>query len=162
MTPQTAANRSNRIEKRMDTESFQKLPQSHSAIQTLSPALHHIRAGPVTGNLLTAPGATVYTRPTLPGSLTRCAVEFYRREVNAMAIDEATAGQIRSIIAERLDRKLEEITDEASFVDDLGADSLDLTELLMALEEEFNIEIDDEANAIETVGDAIKYIGGKL
>jgi len=79
-----------------------------------------------------------------------------------MAIDEATAGQIRSIIAERLDRKLEEITDEASFVDDLGADSLDLTELLMALEEEFNIEIDDEANAIETVGDAIKYIGGKL
>jgi acyl carrier protein len=47
-------------------------------------------------------------------------------------------------------------------VDDLGADSLDLTELLMALEEEFNIEIDDEANAIESVGDAIKYIQNKL
>jgi len=128
----------------------------------MSPALHHIRDGAVTGNLLTAPVRAVYTLPTLPSGLTRRAAKFYRREVNAMAIDETTAGQIRSIIAERLDRKLEEITDDASFVDDLGADSLDLTELLMALEEEFNIEIDDEANAIETVGDAIKYIGGKL
>jgi acyl carrier protein len=54
------------------------------------------------------------------------------------------------------------VTDNARFVDDLGADSLDQTELLMALEEEFNIEIDDEANSIETVGDAIRYIQSKL
>ena len=79
-----------------------------------------------------------------------------------MAIDENTVQTIRNIIAERLDRKIEEITDHARFVDDLGADSLDLTELLMALEEEFNIEIDDEANSIETVGDAIKYIQSKM
>lgn len=79
-----------------------------------------------------------------------------------MAIDESTVQTIRNIIAERLDRKIEEITDNARFVDDLGADSLDLTELLMALEEEFNIEIDDEANSIETVGDAIKYIQSKM
>ena len=79
-----------------------------------------------------------------------------------MAIDENTVQTIRNIIAERLDRKIEEITDHARFVDDLGADSLDLTELLMALEEEFNIEIDDEANSIATVGDAIKYIQSKM
>ena len=79
-----------------------------------------------------------------------------------MAMDDKTVEKIREIIAERLDRKIEEITDNARFVDDLGADSLDLTELLMALEEEFNIEIDDEANAIESVGDAIKYIQNKL
>jgi acyl carrier protein len=79
-----------------------------------------------------------------------------------MAMDDKTVDKIREIIAERLDRKIEEITDNARFVDDLGADSLDLTELLMALEEEFNIEIDDEANAIESVGDAIKYIQNKL
>lgn len=75
---------------------------------------------------------------------------------------EEAAVKIREMIAERLDRKLEEVTDEARFIDDLGADSLDQTELLMALEEEFNIEIDDDANQIETVGDAIKYIQSKL
>lgn len=75
-----------------------------------------------------------------------------------MGTNSSTAEQIKLIISERLDRKLEEITDKASFVDDLGADSLDLTELLMALEEEFNIDIDDDANQIETVADAIQYI----
>lgn len=79
-----------------------------------------------------------------------------------MAIDTDLKEKIRQIIAERLDRKLEEVTDNARFVDDLGADSLDQTELLMALEEEFNIEIDDDANEIDTVGDAIKYIESKL
>ncbi|HPO16376.1 MAG TPA: acyl carrier protein [Candidatus Hydrogenedentes bacterium] len=79
-----------------------------------------------------------------------------------MAIDTDLKEKIRQIIAERLDRKLEEVTDDARFVDDLGADSLDQTELLMALEEEFNIEIDDDANEIDTVGDAIKYIESKL
>lgn len=72
------------------------------------------------------------------------------------------AQTIRNIIAERLDRKPEELTDGAKFVDDLGADSLDQTELLMALEEEFNVEIDDDANSIVTVGDAIEYIKSKM
>ncbi len=79
-----------------------------------------------------------------------------------MAIDADLKDKIKKIIAERLDRKIEEVTDDARFVDDLGADSLDITELLMALEEEFNIEIDDEANEIDTVGDAIKYIDSKM
>jgi len=61
-----------------------------------------------------------------------------------------------------LDRKPEEVKNEASFIEDLGADSLDLTELLMALEEEYQIDIDDEANEIQTVGDAVKYIEDKI
>ncbi|GMV99625.1 MAG: acyl carrier protein [Candidatus Hydrogenedentota bacterium] len=69
---------------------------------------------------------------------------------------------VRKIIVEKLDRKAEEVTMEAKFIEDLGADSLDVTELLMALEEEYNIDIDDEANEIQTVGDAVRYIAGKL
>ena len=69
---------------------------------------------------------------------------------------------VKRIVIEKLDRKSDEVTVSAKFIDDLGADSLDLTELLMALEEEFNIDIDDEANSIETVGDAINYIKAKL
>ena len=72
------------------------------------------------------------------------------------------ADQIKEIVVERLDRKPEEVTMEARFIDDLGADSLDITELLMALEEEFDIEIDDEANQIETLADAVRYIEAKL
>jgi len=69
---------------------------------------------------------------------------------------------VHRIVAERLDRKPEEVKDEARFIEDLGADSLDLTELLMALEEEYQIDIDDEANEIQTVGDAVKYIQSKV
>jgi acyl carrier protein len=69
---------------------------------------------------------------------------------------------VKRIVVEKLDRKEDEVTLEARFIDDLGADSLDLTELLMALEEEFNIDIDDEANEIQTVSDAVDYIKGKL
>ena len=72
------------------------------------------------------------------------------------------AEKIHAIVAERLDRKPDEVVEGASFIDDLGADSLDQTELLMALEEEFDVEIDDDANQIETVGDAVKYIQSKL
>jgi acyl carrier protein len=69
---------------------------------------------------------------------------------------------VKRIVVERLDRKPEEVTLTAKFIEDLGADSLDQTELLMALEEEFNIDIDDDANKIETVADAVKYIEAKL
>jgi len=79
-----------------------------------------------------------------------------------MAGDVNVEETVKKIVCERLDKKPEEVTDEARFIEDLGADSLDLTELLMALEEEFNIDIDDEANQIETVADAIKYIKSKL
>lgn len=69
---------------------------------------------------------------------------------------------VKRIVVERLSKEPDEVTSEAHFIDDLGADSLDLTELLMALEEEFNIDIDDEANTIETVADAVKYIKVKV
>ena len=76
---------------------------------------------------------------------------------------EAVADRVRAIIAEQLGVKLEEVTDAASFVEDLGADSLDTVELVMALEEEFGIEIPDEdAEKMASVGDAIKYIESKI
>ena len=75
---------------------------------------------------------------------------------------EAVASRVRAIIAEQLGVKLEEVTDAASFIEDLGADSLDTVELVMALEEEFGIEIPDEdAEKMTTVGDALKYVQEK-
>lgn len=74
----------------------------------------------------------------------------------------AVADKIKGIIAEQLGVKPEEVTPEASFIDDLGADSLDTVELVMALEEEFGIEIPDEdAEKMTNVGEAIKYIEEK-
>ncbi len=70
--------------------------------------------------------------------------------------------KIKAIVSEQLDVAQDEVTPEASFVDDLGADSLDLTELIMAMEDEFDLEIDDEeAQKLRTVQDAIKYIEAK-
>ena len=70
--------------------------------------------------------------------------------------------KVKSIIAEQLGVKVEEVTDTASFVDDLGADSLDTVELVMALEEEFGIEIPDEdAEKMTNVGEAIRYLEEK-
>lgn len=76
--------------------------------------------------------------------------------------DQNVAEKVTSIVVERLSKEPEEVTLDAHFIDDLGADSLDITELLMTLEEEFNIDIDDEANQIETVGDAVKYIESRI
>jgi acyl carrier protein len=71
----------------------------------------------------------------------------------------AVADKVKSIIVEQLGVDEEEVTADASFVDDLGADSLDTVELVMAFEEEFGIEIpDDAAESIVTVGDAVKFI----
>ncbi|MCH8204430.1 MAG: acyl carrier protein [Candidatus Hydrogenedentes bacterium] len=76
--------------------------------------------------------------------------------------EESVEKKVKMIVMERLSKTSDEVTLEASFIDDLGADSLDQTELLMALEEEFNVDIDDEANTIETVGDAVTYIAAKV
>ena len=71
----------------------------------------------------------------------------------------SVADKVKSIIVEQLGVDEEEVTPDASFVDDLGADSLDVVELVMAFEEEFGVEIpDDAAEKITTVGDAISYI----
>jgi acyl carrier protein len=80
----------------------------------------------------------------------------FQNKETIMAVD---TDKVRQIVADQLGVDVDEVTPEASFVDDLGADSLDTVELVMALEEEFGIEIpDEEAEKISTVADAIKYI----
>ena len=72
------------------------------------------------------------------------------------------AGKVKKIVADHLGIDESKVTEEASFIDDLGADSLDTVELVMAFEEEFGSEISDsEAEKILTVGDAIKFIENK-
>jgi acyl carrier protein len=67
--------------------------------------------------------------------------------------------RVKKIVVDNLDVEADKVAESASFIDDLGADSLDLVELVMAFEEEFNIEIPDEIQEnIRTVGDAVKHI----
>lgn len=77
-----------------------------------------------------------------------------------MALDEVKVfDQVKKVVVEQLGVNETEVTKEASFVEDLGADSLDTVELVMALEESFGLEIpDEEAEKIKTVGDTCKYI----
>lgn len=76
-----------------------------------------------------------------------------------MSMTDELFQKVRSIIAQQLGAEESEITEDSHFIEDLGADSLDTVELVMALEEEFGIEISDEdAEKIQTVGDVIKYI----
>ena len=73
-----------------------------------------------------------------------------------------TSDKVRKIVADHLGIEEAKVTEESSFIDDLGADSLDTVELVMAFEEEFGSEIsDNEAEKILTVGDAIKFIDSK-
>jgi len=73
-----------------------------------------------------------------------------------------TADRVKKIVVEHLGVDEDKVVDNASFIDDLGADSLDTVELVMAFEEEFGSEISDsEAEKILTVGDAVKFIEGK-
>jgi acyl carrier protein len=75
-----------------------------------------------------------------------------------MALEE----RVGEIIVEQLGCTKDEVVPEASFIDDLGADSLDIVELVMAMEEAFGVEIPDEdAERIQTIGDAISYLRGK-
>jgi acyl carrier protein len=86
-----------------------------------------------------------------------------RRNNNVKQVEESDmsdiADRVKKIVIEHLGVDAEKVTESASFIDDLGADSLDTVELVMAFEEEFGVEIpDDAADTILTVGDAIKYI----
>ena len=70
--------------------------------------------------------------------------------------------QVKAIVAEKLGVNIDQVKSESSFVDDLGADSLDTVELVMAFEEKFNIEIPDEdAEKMKTVKDAVSYLKSK-
>lgn len=97
---------------------------------------------------------TKHTRATQLGSITFCFNKFL--EVYQMT---DTANRVKKIVAEHLGVEESKVTDTASFIDDLGADSLDTVELVMAFEEEFGCEIPDEAaEKILTVKDAIDYL----
>ncbi len=75
----------------------------------------------------------------------------------------AVEDRIAELIVEQLGVSRDKVVPEASFIDDLGADSLDIVELLMAMEEEFDVEIpDDDAEKIQTIGDAVSYLKEKL
>ena len=77
-------------------------------------------------------------------------------------MSEEVSSKVKKIVADPLGIEEAKVTEESSFIDDLGADSLDTVELVMAFEEEFGSEISDsEAEKILTVGDAIKFIEGK-
>ena len=91
----------------------------------------------------------------LPRAGTSCGNNLERHQ-NTMS---DTAERVKKIVVEHLNVDAEKVTESASFIEDLGADSLDTVELVMAFEEEFGIEIpDDAAESIVTVGDAVKYI----
>ena len=75
----------------------------------------------------------------------------------------AVEDRIKALIVDQLGVSGDEVVPEASFIDDLGADSLDIVELVMAMEEAFDVEIpDDDAEKIQTIGDAISYLKEKL
>ncbi|OUO95018.1 acyl carrier protein [Cloacibacillus sp. An23] len=76
---------------------------------------------------------------------------------------EEVQQKLKEIVMDRLNAEEDQIKPEASFVEDLGADSLDIVELIMGIEEEFDIEIPDEdAEKLTTVGEAMEYVKGKL
>ena len=73
-----------------------------------------------------------------------------------------TADRVKKIVVEHLGVEADKVTEDASFIDDLGADSLDIVELVMEFEKEFNIDIPDEdAEKLRTVGDALTYLKSK-
>ena len=91
-------------------------------------------------------------------------INLNRKYINTKGFHAAddVKGKVKKIVADHLGIEEEKVTEEASFIDDLGADSLDTVELVMAFEEEFGSEISDsEAEKILTVGDAIKFIESK-
>lgn len=76
---------------------------------------------------------------------------------------EEAFSKLQKLVAEKLSVEPEKIKPEASFIDDLNADSLDIVELIMGIEEEFDIEIpDDDAQKLKTVGEALSYVNEKL
>ncbi len=108
----------------------------------------------LTGSRLWLREATKQIRPA------RRVVNRARPAYNEELIMSDIADRVKKIVVEHLGVEEDKVADNASFIDDLGADSLDTVELVMAFEEEFGIEIpDDAAENIQTFGDAVKFIG---
>ena len=90
--------------------------------------------------------------------LDACANSLSSRVIHFMA-DKPIDQRVKEIVVEQLGVKPDQVTPQAKFIEDLGADSLDTVELVMALEEEFGIEVPDEqAEKLQSVGDVIKYV----
>ena len=84
------------------------------------------------------------------------------KELEFFMAEKSIEEKVKDIIVEQLGVNPEQVTPQAKFIEDLGADSLDTVELVMAFEEEFNVEVpDEEAEKLQTVGDVIKYIEDK-
>ncbi|CAN5550556.1 N/A [soil metagenome] len=99
--------------------------------------------------------------PILPGLL-KASPEIQRELSTVFMSDKPIEEKVKDIIVEQLGVNPEQVTPQASFIEDLGADSLDIVELVMAFEEEFNVEVPDEdAEKLQTVGDVNKYIEEK-
>jgi acyl carrier protein len=85
------------------------------------------------------------------------------KNVHSGGGDMSLEDRVSGIIVEQLGVTKEELAPEANFIEDLGADSLDIVELVMAMEEEFDIEIpDDDAEKIQTIGDVLTYVKGRF
>jgi acyl carrier protein len=99
--------------------------------------------------------------PGLSGSCAHLPCATNTNRTNFMA-EKPIEEKVKDIIVEQLGVNPEQVTPQASFIEDLGADSLDIVELVMAFEEEFGVEVPDEdAEKLQTVGDVIKYIEEK-
>jgi acyl carrier protein len=101
-----------------------------------------------------------------PGCLPLCGTGLNPRTTNTnrtnLMAEKSIEEKVKDIIVEQLGVNPEQVTPQASFIEDLGADSLDIVELVMAFEEEFGVEVPDEdAEKLQTVGDVIKYIEEK-
>jgi acyl carrier protein len=101
----------------------------------------------------------IAARKKLDSRLDESGIDGIETGQNYFMADKPIDQRVRDIIVEQLGVKPDQVTPEAKFVEDLGADSLDIVELIMALEEEFGIEVPDEqAEKLLTVGDVTKYI----
>jgi acyl carrier protein len=99
--------------------------------------------------------------PDCPAQLWDFSARENTNYTNFMA-EKSIEEKVKDIIVEQLGVNPEQVTPQASFIEDLGADSLDIVELVMAFEEEFGVEVPDEdAEKLQTVGDVIKYIEDK-
>ena len=108
------------------------------------------------------PLAWIACRNAAAGRAFRKARSVYSSLSHRLMADKTVEEKVKNIIVEQLGVNPEQVTPTASFIEDLGADSLDTVELVMAFEEEFSIEVPDEdAEKLQTVGDVIKYVEEK-